>query len=302
MTELNSPNQIKTNTVQNPGKSKLQLDDLYLKIVKITMIGVMSLALIAIVMLLPLAALSYLQTPAPPPAIQSAPVKEINAEEFKNFLIEQKKRDVLKEEQDKAKAAGNLPAKTVSAAEIVFEKPYEDLVKPMYLCIGDYAKATGAEIDPHEDVIQARDRLRARLESIAKAPVRGEAWIQSVTAFACTILKSPALAELARDNKIGQVVSPLIVFHSRAWDKIQQDKMSFDQNEKLRYTTATGVEYARVTKAKAEAVMMAGAAGVAFAIFIILALYLIFAKIETNLALIYRSIDATKAGNSLTAN
>lgn len=281
-----------------PPEAGFQLEDLYLKIFKYTVIAVMSIALLSVLILLPLAALSYFQTPVAPPPIQPAPVKNINPDDLKNFLIDEKKKNVLKEEQARLKAAGKEPSNTVAAANVVFDKPYESQVIPMYTCLGEFAKATDAEV-VNADVTQEREQLRAALEAAADQPLKGANWITSVTAFACQVLKDQTIIQLTKDNKIGKVLGPMIRYHGTAWVNIQKEKLQFEQNQQRQFDMATAKEFARVAAAKSTALIMASVAGSAFLLFIVLALYLIFAKIENNLALIYRSIEAVKPRNSI---
>lgn len=200
-------------------------------------------------------------------------------------------------EQEKLRADGKLSANAVPASEIIFDKPFESLIIPMYSCIGAFAKTTNPNMD-EPDVVRDRENLRAEIVQISKQPFKGEAWIQSVALFACQVLKDPTIVQLTKDKQIGAVVAPLVSFHGRAWVAIQKEKIAFEENQQRQFDMFTAREAVRVAKAKVEAVFMATAAGIAFLLFVLLALYLIFAKIETNLALISRGVDAVNANKS----
>ena len=286
------------NTTANPvAKKTFQLEDLYLKIFKYTMIMVMTVALLAVLVLLPMATVSYFQTPAAVPPVQAAPVKEINIEDLKNILINEKKKAVIKDEQAKSRAAGKEPTNTVPAAEVIFDKPYDSLVSTMYSCVGEYATAINANV-LNIDVTQQREQLRFDIEKSANQPNKGADWVAAVVKFGCQILKDPAVHQLAKDNKIATVLYPLITFHGRAWVSIQNEKLAFEQNQQRQFNLATAAEVARVAAAKSASIIMASVAGSAFLLFIVLALYLIFAKIENNLGLIHRSIEAVRPHNN----
>lgn len=291
-----------TTTAANPlAKKTLQLEDLYLKIFKYTMIVVMSVALLAVLILLPMAAVSYFQSPAAAPPIQAAPVKNISSEDLKNFLIEEKKKEVIKDEQAKLRAEGKVPVNTVAAADVVFDKPYDGLASAMYSCVGEYAKAIEERVIDN-DVVLEREKLRTALENLASQPNKGPDWVAAVSKFSCEVLRDVSFQQLAKDKKIGTLIGPLVRFHGRAWVSIQNEKLAFEQNQQRQFDIATAKEITRVAAAKSAAIIMASVAGSAFLLFIVLALYLIFAKIENNLALIHRSIEAVRPRNNISSN
>ena len=87
------------------------------------------------------------------------------------------------------------------------------------------------------------------------------------------------------------VFFPVLNFHMHAWDDIQQAKVDFEQAERDRVEAERLQEQARIAEARANAVFSATAAGAAFGVFMLLALYLLGAKIELNL----RGIDQSLA-------
>ncbi|HWP12726.1 MAG TPA: hypothetical protein VNN06_12940, partial [Ramlibacter sp.] len=97
--------------------------------------------------------------------------------------------------------------------------------------------------------------------------------------------------KLKKDKLIGTVVDPTIRFHAAAWSRLEGEKADFRQREAQRVAGETASEAMRVAAAKGKALMMLGIAGALLGFFLVLALYLIFAKIEDNLRLIHKGID-----------
>ncbi|MDP2822666.1 MAG: hypothetical protein Q8O52_08295 [Sulfuritalea sp.] len=105
-------------------------------------------------------------------------------------------------------------------------------------------------------------------------------------------MKDQSLVDLRKENKITNAFTGSIEFHARMWDAIEIEKRRFEQAEQARVSGERAAEHARVAVAKAQAVAHMTAALIAFAVFMALALYLVFAKIETNLRDINESILA----------
>jgi hypothetical protein len=82
---------------------------------------------------------------------------------------------------------------------------------------------------------------------------------------------------------------------SRGWAHLAkqvkiQKKQAFDRAEQNRVSSAVFAEALRVANSKAEALKFLTAAGASFIVCSLLALYLIFAKIENNLRSIHEGI------------
>ena len=93
-----------------------------------------------------------------------------------------------------------------------------------------------------------------------------------------------------QDGKVKSVFFTVLNFHMKAWDDIQQAKTQFEQAEQERVEKERMQEELRIAQARAEALYSATAAAAAFGLFMLLALYLLGAKIETNLRGIDRSL------------
>ncbi len=262
------------------------LDKLYLRFFKYAVVGLMTLALLAVVVMLPMAAYQYFQTPLPPTPAKAAPQRAVNLEDLKKFLIDEEKR---RKEQEKG---GNAPVDNGASAAPTAAQIYAEQATALYVCSEEFRKlaqqpvgtATTAELD------EQWKKRRAWIEQMAENRFRGPSWPKALVTFACDVLKNPEIAQLKKDGLIGTVVSPTLLFHARAWANIEEEKFNFDQGEKQRVQGEIAAEAARVAIAKAKAMFLLSLAGGAILFFLIMALYLIFAKIEDNLALIHLAI------------
>jgi hypothetical protein len=250
------------------------IEVLFLKIFKGTVLFMMGLALISILLLCFNAAYQYSQTPKQPAPAQKAPekdpVKEINMESLKQFLIDREKQENDKEEPSKS-------SDERQASILLFS-----YASQIYACSVDFGKKVGATIEEANDSRNINE-LRWKLERIASSPLLGEAWVKAAQPFICTALTDETIVALKKDGKVKSVFYPIIEFHAETWKKIQNEKVKFEQNEKDRVKSEWEAEVSRVHLAEAEALTSLIAAGCSFGGFMFLALYLLAAKIETNL-------------------
>jgi hypothetical protein len=262
------------------------LEAIYLKFFKYTVVALMTIALATIAVLIPLAAINFMQSPTPPEPAKKAPTQTINIEDLKNFLIqEEKKRQDAIKNGGKPEQENNVPTKSVSLQ-------YMEQVLKLYRCSSQFATSTGVNIDlPDAEIARNNESLRSNIEQRAAHPLLRDAWVNAMTEFGCAVFSDPTVIQLKLESKIGSVFIPLIRFHAAAWQRIEQAKLDFDNAEKNRIANQMADEIARVGEAKLKATMFFSIAAGAFGFFLFMALYLIFARIEGNLRLIYQSIN-----------
>ncbi len=260
------------------------IEGLFLKIVKIAILAIMAIALLAIVFFMGNAAYQYSKTPKEPEPAKKAPAQEIKLDNLKQLLLE----------QERLRQKANEPAKEQAVTIEQTRVEYLADAQALYECSLEFAAAAGipvAEAQNNDAKSQAVMRLRTQLEPAAKErDWRGDPWVKAVVAFGCSVLKDPSIVSLRKEGKISTVFFPTINFHLAAWDKIETEKRRFEQAEQNRVASERAAEAARVADAQAQALAHVISAGVAFCVFMALALYLVFAKIETNLRAINESI------------
>jgi len=247
------------------------VEEFFLRIFKVTVLLFMGLALIAIVFFVATAGYQYSQSPKDPAPAQKAPEKVISLDDLKAYLIEAEKRKNSKEEAPKQRPGDHK-------ASLQFQ---ENATK-LFRCSGKFAEDVGADVEKGDDA-QKLENLRAGIEGAAESPFRGEPWVKAAVDFTCNVLADNSIIALKKEKKIGSVFLPTLNFHTSAWDKIQTDKRQFEQSEQQRVAAERASEAMRVGLAKASAITHLIAAGSAFGLFMLLALYLLGAKVESDL-------------------
>ena len=264
--------------MENLNKQPLteRIEELFLKIFKVVILVVMGLGLVLAIGLSLYSASLYFQTPKKPAPAKAAPAEEVSVEKL---LKQLKPEEPAKQEEKQAPAE---PPKGQAPQAL----KYLEEVTALYRCSIEFAKAVGAQVDETDAAAASRttEEYRGQLETLADAnELRGEAYVKDAVKFTCAVLKNPQIIALRKENKVSGVFLKVLNFHLREWDRIQLDKVKFERQEEIRIAKEEAEEDARVMEAKILAITMIAAAGIAFAIFMIIALYLIFAKIETNL-------------------
>ena len=257
-------------------RSEFRLEDFFLKVFKIAILTFMALSLLAALLLLAASVYSAMQTPVEPlPAKQSKPA---------DVTIDELKKELLK---DNASPAPSKPERP--AAEPIVPPPalkYLEDVTYLYRCTTQFAKQVTAEVEPTDNatVAQGIENLRSQIDTLAKQQQhRGERWVKSVVKFTCDALSDPQIVAFRKDNKIKSVVISTLNFHLRRWDQIADERAEFDRSEVERVDREAMQARQEQNEARSRALQALTGAGVAFAVFMALAFYLILAKIETNL-------------------
>ena len=261
-----------------------QTEEFLLKIVKIIVLAGMALALLMVLILGANVAYQSTKTPQEPAPAQKAPEKEVSMEELKKFLLNEDKAD---EKQ--------FPAS--SPKSIAPSLRYLEEVTRLYRCSFQFGKKVGAEIEQEDNSAAAQrvEELRAQIERLAQDKRRGDRWVMAATEFTCAVLADPTIIAMRKEGKVKSVFIPVLNFHIKAWDKIQDDKSEFEQAEQDRVDKQRAEEAVRIAQAQANALTSGIAAGVAFGVFMLLAIYLLGAKIETNLRDIDEAIRSLKS-------
>ena len=262
------------------------IEELFLKIFKVTVLLIMAMTLFAIVVLVATAAYQSSKSPKEPAPAQTAPVREIGLDDLKKFLIEKARRDSNKGEATKQQPTGRPTTLR-----------FQEEATALYRCLGEFGKIVEPEVVDVNDAVNAQrlQELRWNIERWADgSSLRGEPWVKSMAAFTCMALANNGIIELKKEQKVKSVFYPVIEFHIGAWDAIQSEKVAFDQREENRVTSERSAEALRVAEAKALVITCSIAAAGTFALFMVLALYLLAAKIENDLREINESIKASE--------
>lgn len=261
-------------------KNMKELEEVFLRVFKIAILVIMGLALIAIFFFVATAAYQYSQSPKEPAPAQKAPEKSINLDDLRTYLIEQEKRK---------NSQGEAPRQ--QQGEYKNRLLFLEDATLLFRCTGKFAEDVGAVVEKGDEA-QRLENMRGDIERASNGSLRGEPWVKAAVAFTCKVLSDSSIIALKKEGKIGSVFMPTLNFHISAWDKIQEEKQQFNQREERQVASERAAEEARVAQAKASADRRLIAAGGTFGLFMVLALYLLGAKIENDLRDINESIRA----------
>jgi hypothetical protein len=235
------------------------IDSLFLKLFRITLLVIMSLALLGTIGTLIYSAKLYFQD-----------AKEINQDPPSNRinlkgLIDELEKKSLENEGKKIE---------VSDSDSTRALKYLEEVTKLFRCSQAFAGAVGAVVVEAGSEAASKDieNLRQQIESLASKKGRGDPFVKDLVDFSCSALQSNEIVKLRKGNKIQGVFLGILNYHVNAWDQILLEREA-----------ATLKENARILKDRDKAVYTIQLSAALFLIFMILAFYLIFAKIELSL-------------------
>lgn len=249
------------------------VEELLLKLFQIAILILMTVALLAVLVFGASAAYQALQTPKAPEPIRTTPEREISMDDVKRALQEEMQKDDPKK-KDESEARPN--------AQVPVSLQYLEETTALYRCAQDFARRVGAQVDDEGNAVatQKVEGLRAQIEQLAIGNERGSAWVKSAGAFTCAMLMDKDIVVWARDAKLKGVFFKTLNIHRRIWDQIKQAKIKFALDEQNRFDAEVRAEATRVALAQASAMALLMMAGIAFGVFMVLAFYLLFSKIE----------------------
>ena len=284
-----------------------RIEELFLKIFKVVVLVVMGLGLVLAIGLSLYSASLYFKSPIKSEPVKAAPAEELSVDELLKQLKQDeatKRRKPTTLEPPKAApysdaalpvdaaaiAAATAAAAAAAASPTVQQEAaqaliYLEEVTALYKCSIEFRKSVGEQVAETDTAAASKiEEYRSQLETLAVSNERrGDAYLKDAVKFTCSVLKNPQIIALRKDNKLSGVFLKVLNFHLREWDRIQLDKINFEREEEIRVKKEESQREAILIGDKIQAVTMITAAGIAFAIFMIISLYLIFAKIETNL-------------------
>jgi hypothetical protein len=256
------------------------LEEALLKLFRVAMLTFMILALVVVVVAASVGVHQLTQTAKAADPIKAAPQRQLTVEDLKAALRDQIKAD---EEEQRQKKKGETSS--TSTGSVPPSLRYLEDTTTLYRCSQEFARKVGAEIEDEGNSAanQRLESLRARIEELAANSTRGDAWVKSAIGFTCQILSDAEIIGWVKDQKLKGVVFTTLNLHIRLWDKLVNDRTEYEAAEKRRYEAEEAAEQARVAVARALGVSLLTASGIAFGVFMILAFYLLFSKIERNL-------------------
>jgi hypothetical protein len=257
-------------------------EEFYLRIFKFIILLAMTIGLLVAIGSLIYSGVQYSQSPKEPAPAKTAPAESVNLKEFIEKATPKKEDPPQKPQEEPKDEDQNKPKPAIPGK-------YSDQAKSIIGCANEFFKIFGDGIGDRTD--RVTENFRQFLERTASRARRGDPWVTDLTKFTCEGLKNADLIALKKKYPNFDAVNDLVSFHIEKWDEIQGRIKQFNDEEQARIADEKSEEEARVMMAKAKALGALMTAAIAFGIFMALALYLIFASIESNLRNINRSIE-----------
>jgi len=260
---------------------KSTTEELFLKIFKVVILVVMSLALIATAGALIFAAYQFTQSPKAVAPAQKAPVKSVTTDEFlKQLNTEASKEAPKPDESQPAPAPKPEPVKYKAEASKIMG------------CFQESNQLAG--IAQAEAAPTAGEDFRKQLQEVAdlKSKDRGQPFVTDAAKLTCEILLHAKVTEHRKTKPESEIFFRVLNFHMTAWDDLKDAAKEFEAKEQARVSREMGAEQMRVDLSKDAAKFTLLVAAGAFALFMVIAFSLIVAAMESSLRRISVSLEA----------
>lgn len=263
-------------------KSQTSTEEFFLKLFKAVILIVMSLALVVALGAVIFSGYQFFQTPKPIAPAQKAPKNTVNMDEF---LKQLKPATPLKEETKSQPPT--TKAESVTRLEPV---KYTEEVNKIFECLGESNKQSDISQPIAPETIS---NFRAQFQRLADdvGADRGQPYVTDAALLSCAILRHPQVVDYRKANKEEDILVDAVNYHLRAWSQLTEEARQFEREENQRVKNEENEEEVRVALSKAQALSTLIIAAVAFGLFMVIALYLIFSAIESNLRHISRSVQ-----------
>jgi len=258
----------------------------FLKLFKFVILTIMGLALLTTIGALIYAAIEYSQKPKEPAPAKTAPAESVNIDDFLKKIQQSKKVETPPPNEDAEDAKPEEPKQ-----EKPSEKKFLNEAKQLLACSKEFDSKTKQNTGVDEEGI----RLWFQRNADDHKHERGQAWVTDSVKFNCSVLGNQQIIEFAKKKPEIKLLMESSFYHIEKWDEIKNKIAEFNRNEEERIESERREEEARVFAAKARAIVVLAVAGGAFGLFMLLALYLIFSAIESNLRNINENIEKFKS-------
>ena len=246
-----------------------------LRIVRIVLLFTMTLAIIIALVGGVYGGYKYFSPAQDPIPEKSPPSDAVSVQQFLDEIDPDKKKVVPKSEE----------VRKEEVKPTITTLKYLEETTRLYRCSFEFGRIVGVTMDEVDSAAASKqiENQRIDIERVASSPLRGEAFVKNMVDFTCAALTNQKIIELRKANKVQNIINPAMNFHLREWDRIKMAESQFKREEAARYAKEkTESEVGKMIE-KAQGLLLLTAAGIAFVIFMCIAVYLIFSKIERNL-------------------
>ena len=267
-------------------------EELFLGIFKGIMLAVLGLSLLASAGALVFAAYEYLQSPEAVEPAKKVDDKAINSSDFLQQINAAPKVEAKNEGDGEGAAAGVAAADTKSRAEPM---KYREEARKMIACARELASKSGLDGPNYSD--ESEESFRSALQHAAddSGKDRGLPYVGDALKVVCALLGHEQVLAYRKANAHEDILGRIVSFHVKAWDRMKEEVHKFEREEEARVKEAREREDLRIVQARATAYASLVAAGVAFGVFLVAALYLLMGAVESNLRYINRNLAAIRA-------
>lgn len=239
---------------------KAQIDVVFLNITKWLLLFVMSIAILSTLGFAIFAGISYIDSQPRDVDVQDQPSVPREKEDFITEL--------LRQQNERAPERPDDPTGEATSANLRYTPQATQVIK----CFEEFRRETGETALSQEEARGFRNELERAMEQYSGYGDYGDPFVNALASFMCELLADRRIVRLGAERRLPSIFEPALVYFESSWE------LSVERRNR-----ALAQESMRALSAKALALTSITIAGISLAIFITLAFYLMFAKMESNL-------------------
>lgn len=264
---------------------RIKAEVFFLKVSKLIIMVIMGLALLLAIIGLIYGLFQWNQSPQPPSPAQRADPPTVAKEEFLKEYFAPSHADRAED------APKESPSPSRSSHEPAQENPYDPIFAQLNTCVRNVNDQIKFETPEYLGFQQ--EQINAQLIKLAtQVNSRGLPYAEDMSQFVCAIIQDPSVIERYQQEPENflSFYFDILNYHLTEWDRLHDANERHDRQEQERVLRETHAELERVAEAKHTALIALQFGAVSLGLFMLLALYLIFSSIESNLRNINNTI------------
>lgn len=273
-------------------REKVKTEVFFLKVSKFIIMLVMGITLLLAVIAAAYGIFQFNQSPESPRPANTAELPQVNSEGFLEEYFEQNISDGQGTTEDditevELQTDFARAGEGIAAGEDRYKKPFEQLS----FCVQEVI--TQIQLTEPERFNLQLEELRPQLERVADyTEGRGLPYVEDMSDFVCAIMQDPTVIKHYKKepDDFMDFLFDVLNHHIQEWDDAYAANEAYEQQEQERVIMERDAEFERVAQAKRNAMLALQFGVSSLALFMILALYLIFSSIESNLRNINKNL------------
>jgi hypothetical protein len=251
---------------------KTQIDIAFLNITKWLLLFVMSISILSAIGFAIFSGISYLDSR---PKDVDVNIQLSVPQEKEDFITE-----LLRQQNERPPERPDDPSGEAISPNLRYTPQATRVIR----CIEEFRRKTGEMALTQDEARSFRNELERSMEQYSDYGDYGGRFVDAFVSFTCELLADLRMVRLGTEGRLPPIIGPALVYFESSWE------VSVERRNR-----ALAEESNRALEAKTRAITLISASGISLASFVLLAFYLMFARMESNLRGVSAEIRALRS-------